>query len=108
MLDVASVRDLVEVPRAKPKSSKPDPDIVLAALAQANADAAEARMIGDSPYDIEAAHRAGVRIVALRCGGWDSRCLAQAFAVYTDPAEVLEHLLQWTGLSLNAAQKGII
>ena len=27
-------------------------------------------MVGDTPYDVEAAQNAGVRIIAVRCGGW--------------------------------------
>ena len=69
--------------------SKPDPDIVRAALAKSGLAAADAIMIGDTPYDVEAATRAGVRIVAVRCGGWDAHALAGAIAVYDDPAHIL-------------------
>jgi phosphoglycolate phosphatase-like HAD superfamily hydrolase len=40
--------------------SKPDPDIVHAALKKIGINASEAVMIGDTPYDVEAATRAGV------------------------------------------------
>src|SRR5690348_1383860 len=52
------------------ENSKPDPDIIHAALERAEADAAEAVMIGDTPYDVEAATRAGVKTIAFRSGGW--------------------------------------
>ena len=69
--------------------SKPDPDIVLAALERLGVPAAETLMLGDTPYDIGAAHKAGVRIVALRCGGWGDANLANAVAVYENPADLL-------------------
>ena len=50
--------------------SKPDPDIVAVALKRSGAAAERAIMIGDTPYDVEAATRAGVAAISLRCGGW--------------------------------------
>jgi phosphoglycolate phosphatase-like HAD superfamily hydrolase len=46
-------------------------------------------MLGDTPYDVEAATGAGVAAVGLRCGGWSAERLAGAIAVYDDPAHVL-------------------
>jgi HAD superfamily hydrolase (TIGR01509 family) len=72
-------------------SSKPDPDVVRAALEKAGVGPRDAIFLGDTPYDIEAARRAGVRCVALRCGGWWSDDeLAGAAAIYDDPAAILE------------------
>jgi HAD superfamily hydrolase (TIGR01549 family) len=94
LLDVASVRGLVDdVKTSKDaKDSKPDPDIILAALEAAECSAADAIMLGDTPYDVEAASTARVASVALRCGGWDDASLAGARAVYDDPADLLEQL----------------
>ena len=48
-------------------------------------------MIGDTPYDIEAAGRSGIGTIALRCGGWwQDDALRKAIAIYDDPAELLE------------------
>jgi HAD superfamily hydrolase (TIGR01509 family) len=70
--------------------SKPDPDIVQAALRRAELDPERAVMVGDTPYDIEAAMRAGVRCIALRCGGWwDDDALRDAVAIFDDPHELL-------------------
>lgn len=69
--------------------SKPAPDIVHAALAKAGVEAPRAVFIGDTAWDVEAAHRSGVACVALRCGGNDPATLAAADAVYADPAEAL-------------------
>jgi HAD superfamily hydrolase (TIGR01509 family) len=68
--------------------SKPDPDILEAALARANARPDEAVMIGDTPYDVEAALRAGVRVIAFRCGGWGDEDLKGAAAIYQGPLEL--------------------
>lgn len=71
--------------------SKPDPDVVKAALEKSGLDADEVVMLGDTPYDVEAAHRAGVQAVALLCGGWNADALRDAAAIYEDPADLLRH-----------------
>lgn len=53
------------------EESKPDPDIVQGALEKAGCPPEEAILLGDTPYDAEAAARAGVRFVGVRSGGWD-------------------------------------
>jgi hypothetical protein len=73
-------------------NSKPDPDIIQAALARAEASAAEAVMIGDTPYDVEAARRAGMDVIAFRCGGWRDADLQGAIAVYDGPSDLLRRL----------------
>ncbi len=73
-------------------SSKPAPDIVHAALKKAGLEPANAVFVGDTQWDIEAAHRAGVKAVALRCGGMGPKTLASADAVYEDPAELIAAL----------------
>jgi HAD superfamily hydrolase (TIGR01509 family) len=72
--------------------SKPAPDIVSAALKKAHITAETSLMLGDTPYDVEAARRAGVAIVAVRCGGWGDEDLRDAVATYDDPADVLRNL----------------
>jgi len=73
-------------------NSKPDPDIVNAALRQAKALPREAVMIGDTPYDIAAATRAGVDVIAFRCGGWSDSDLGGAIAIYDGPWDLLQQL----------------
>lgn len=70
-------------------NSKPAPDVVQAALNKLGFPPEAVIMLGDTPYDIEAASRAGVAIVALRCGGWDDANLEGALAIYNDPADLL-------------------
>jgi phosphoglycolate phosphatase-like HAD superfamily hydrolase len=47
--------------------------------------------IGDTPYDAEAAGKAGIRTIGVLCGGWSAEDLTGAgcIAVYKDPAELL-------------------
>lgn len=74
------------------EESKPEPDVIEAALAELGLPAEEVVLIGDTPYDVEAGTRAGVAVIALRCGGWDNVSLREAAAVYQDPADLLESL----------------
>ena len=72
--------------------SKPDPDIVLATLQQTGSAPDHTVMIGDTPYDVEAARRAGVRAIALRCGGhWSDVDLEGAIHIVDDPAGLLAY-----------------
>jgi HAD superfamily hydrolase (TIGR01509 family) len=90
LLRICGADELVEgQTSADAEGSKPDPDIVQAALGQLGLPAAEVLMLADTPFDIGSAHKAGVRIVALRCGGWGDANLANAVAVYEDPADLL-------------------
>ncbi len=73
------------------EKSKPDPDIVKAALSKIGLQAEQALMLGDTPYDIEAASRSGVVVIAVRCGGFSDQQLVGALAIYDDPADLLEH-----------------
>jgi HAD superfamily hydrolase (TIGR01509 family) len=74
------------------EESKPEPDIVVAALKRAKARPAEAIMLGDTPYDVEAARAAGVRVIGFRCGGWNDEDLKGAIAIYDGPWELLARL----------------
>ncbi|MBV9332424.1 MAG: HAD family hydrolase [Candidatus Eremiobacteraeota bacterium] len=69
--------------------SKPDADIIEAALSKAKVDRTQSFYLGDTPYDVEAAHRAKLPIIALRCGGWTQAELAAAEAVFDTPADIL-------------------
>lgn len=52
---------------------------------------AEALMIGCSPHDVHEAIDAGLRIIALRCGGWSDQDLEGASAIYDHPQDLLEN-----------------
>ena len=91
LLKIAGAADLIEEKTSSDdaENSKPDPDIVKAALDESGLSADEAVMIGDTPYDIEAASKAGLKIIAFRSGGWDDAELARAIAIYDGPAALL-------------------
>ena len=57
------------------EASKPEPDLVHAALEKANAE--QAVMVGDTPWDVEAARRAGVETVCVLTGGFSEQELAR-------------------------------
>lgn len=94
LLEVAGAASLMDAATSSDdaEESKPDPDIVAAALERAGATAADAMMIGDTPYDIEAAQRCGVPIIAFRCGGWTDPDLHGAVAIYDGPWDLLTNL----------------
>lgn len=91
LLALAGASDLVDARTSSDDAerSKPDPDIVQAALRVAGVNAAQALLLGDTPYDVQGARRAGVRTVALTSGGWHHESLGGALAVYRDPADLL-------------------
>jgi HAD superfamily hydrolase (TIGR01509 family) len=93
LLKAATVEDLMEekATASDAKRSKPDPDIVEAAIDESGVSPDNAVMIGDTPYDVEAGTRAKVRIIAFRSGGWSDKDLKGAAEVYDGPADLLAH-----------------
>jgi HAD superfamily hydrolase (TIGR01509 family) len=94
LLRIAQVDDLLDARTSADDAprSKPDPDIVSAAIRRSGVPPHACAMIGDTPYDVLAAHRAGARVVALRCGGWSDAELAEADAIYDGPRDLCAHL----------------
>ena len=94
LLDLLDVRELADAWTNKDdvEASKPDPDLVEAALAKAGT--REAVMVGDTPWDVEAARRAGIDTIAVLTGGFgrDELEEAGAIAVYDSVEELCEHL----------------
>jgi phosphoglycolate phosphatase-like HAD superfamily hydrolase len=45
--------------------------------------------LGDTPHDVEASLKAGVRVIAFRCVGWGDAALRGAGQIYDDPADLL-------------------
>ena len=91
---VARIEGLVHVETSSDDAerSKPHPDIFLAALQRlGDLRPEDVVVVGDTPYDAEAAGKAGLRTVGLLCGGWSEAELRQAgcIAVYRDPADLL-------------------
>lgn len=93
LLSAAGVADLMEekATASDAKRSKPDPDIVRAAIELSGIAADQLVMIGDTPYDVEAATIAGIAIIGFRSGGWADDELAGAVEIYDGPADLLAH-----------------
>lgn len=92
---IADIVDLVETETSSDdvERSKPYPDVFAAALKRFSAiPPDQAIVVGDTPYDSEAAGKLNLRTVGVRCGGWSATRLEQAgcIAVYRDPAELLQ------------------
>ena len=91
LLEAAGVDDLFDLKTSSSdaEDSKPDPDIVQAAVRKIGYKPDELVMIGDTPYDVEAALGAHVRLVGVLTGGWTREELSGAVAVYENPADIL-------------------
>ncbi len=91
--------DLVDdwVCSADVDDSKPEPDLVEAALERAGS--RRAVMVGDSVWDVKAGARAGIPVIGLRCGGFPDEELtgAGAVALFDNPQDLVERFAD-TGL----------
>jgi len=85
------VEDIVSASTSKDdvSTTKPAGDIFAAALAKVGVQAERAIVVGDTPYDIEAAAKCGAESVAVRSGGFDAASLQGAVARYDDVAALL-------------------
>jgi phosphoglycolate phosphatase-like HAD superfamily hydrolase len=99
-LGLLDARDLADSWTTKDdvEASKPEPDLVSAALEKAGT--RDAVMVGDTPWDVEAAGRAGLDTICVVTGGFSRHELrgAGAVAVYESVAE-LRRELENTALS---------
>jgi len=89
------VRDLLDAWTTKDdvETTKPNPDLVQAALAKAGTD--DAVMVGDTPWDVEAARKAGLPTVAVLTGGAHSAAElrdAGAVSVFESVGELKDRL----------------
>jgi phosphoglycolate phosphatase-like HAD superfamily hydrolase len=94
--EIASIADLIdaEATSSDAACSKPAPDIFQKALERIfPIRATQAIVVGDSPFDAEAAARAGIPSIGLLCGGFDEEQLrrAGAVAIYQDPEDLLRN-----------------
>ena len=93
-IDLLAARDLVGAMTSadEVEHTKPAPDIFAAALEKvAPLTASEVIVVGDTPFDIEAAAKCGIATVAVRSGGFPDEALrgAGAVALYDDAAALL-------------------
>jgi HAD superfamily hydrolase (TIGR01549 family) len=99
-LDLLDARELTDdwTTSADVEATKPEPDLVKAAMEKAGTD--EAVMVGDTTWDVEAAGRAGIQSVTVRTGGFSAAELRDAGAVVVfDSIEELRESLDDTPLA---------
>ena len=93
-LDKLDARELVHAWTTKDDvdASKPDPDLIESALRLAETE--DAVLVGDTPWDVAAARRAGIDTICVRSGGFGEAELrdAGALAVYESVAELRKRL----------------
>jgi HAD superfamily hydrolase (TIGR01509 family) len=93
-LDLLDARSLADgwTTSADVEATKPDPDLVLAALDKVGSK--DAIMIGDSTWDCQAAKAAGIKSIAVLTGGFSSEELetAGASAVFESIDELRQSL----------------
>jgi len=93
-LDLLDARELVSETTSADdvERTKPAPDIFATALDKIGSPPAdEVIVIGDTPYDVEAAGKCGVAAIAVRSGGFGDDVLTQAgaVAIHDDVAALL-------------------
>jgi len=93
--DILGIADLVDVVTSSDDAerSKPHPDIFEAAVRKLDGlGKDEMIVIGDTPYDAEAASKAGLRTIGVLCGGFPEADLSAAgcIAIYRDPQDLLD------------------
>ncbi|CAN5897972.1 HAD family hydrolase [soil metagenome] len=73
---------------------KPAPDLLLAGCEELGLAPERVTIVGDSPWDAEAAQRIGMRTIAVRCGGFGDDVLRGAGAadVVDDPRALIGRL----------------
>ena len=91
---LARIEDLVqeETSADDAEKSKPHPDIFEAALERLeDVSPSEAVVVGDTPYDAEAAGKAGIKTIGLLCGGFpeDDLRAAGCVEIYKDASDLL-------------------
>lgn len=93
--EILGIADLVDAATSADDAdrSKPHPDIFQAAIGKLDGIApSEMIVIGDTPYDAEAAAKAGLTTIGLLCGGFPEADLVGTgcIAIYRDPQDLLD------------------
>jgi HAD superfamily hydrolase (TIGR01549 family) len=93
------IDDLVDVTTSSDDAerSKPHPDIFAAAIEKLDGiEKSEMIVVGDTPYDAEAAQKAGLAPVGVLCGGFPEADLAASgcVAIFKDPQDLLDGFAQ--------------
>lgn len=93
-VELLGVGDLLKGTTSKENAemSKPSPEIFAAALEKVKSDPARTLAVGDTPYDVLAAHRVPVAIAAVLCGGFPADTLAKAEFTFDDMSAIAKEL----------------
>lgn len=93
--EIANITDLVDTETSSDDAehSKPAPDIFQSTLDRLQLPPDRVLALGDTPWDIESASKAGIKTVAVTSGGWSDDDLrdAGAIEVYGSVAQILEN-----------------
>lgn len=94
LLEALGRTDLPAIDADSVDSSKPAADLLLAGCEELGIDPGHATLIGDSPWDAEAARRVGIRAIAVRTGGFGDQRLRDggAMDVVDDPRALVGRL----------------
>jgi HAD superfamily hydrolase (TIGR01509 family) len=84
LLEIADIADLcpIRTTSSDVDASKPAPDILDAALGKLPAERSRTVMVGDTPYDLQAARSANLHFIGVTTGGWSHGMLSGAVAVF--------------------------
>lgn len=94
LLEVLGRQELPTTNATEVPSSKPAPHLIERSADEVGAQPRQATLVGDSPWDAEAAARVGLRTIAVRCGGFGDGALrgAGAVDVVDDPRALVGRL----------------
>jgi HAD superfamily hydrolase (TIGR01509 family) len=89
--DLLGAGDLIEGSTSKKDASfsKPSPEIFEAALDRVGTEPERTMVVGDTPYDILAAHRCALPIVAVLSGGYERKLLTKAEYLFDSVEELV-------------------
>lgn len=93
-VELLGVEDVLDGTTSKGdvETSKPSPEIFEAAIDRVKSDPARTMAVGDTPYDILAAHRIPVPVAAVLCGGFKRDTLTKAEFIFEDLPHLVKEL----------------
>lgn len=104
-IDLLDARELVDgwTSCADGTAIEPTPDLVNTAMMRSGAEARDTLMIGDSPWDLEAARTANVQTLAVMTGGFsqDELLHAGAAVVFESVSELRGELDETAAIKIN-------
>lgn len=95
-IELMEIGELIETSTSTEdaKFSKPSPEIFEAALLKLGTSKRQTLVVGDTPWDILAAHRCALPIVAVRSGGFERSVLTKAEFIFSSVSTLVERIEQ--------------